>query len=373
MKKLKILRPFFLLALFVLSLLSVPQSGVEKIRSFVISGISPCWSGLDHIKCASLSFFSASQAEENREAIQLRAENLRLKQQIERLKGWLSSEKEIEREWQQMIALTRKGEEDFFARRSRHLSSIIEKQLGALPARVVFREPALWSSTIWLDVGAGDNRALGREIVAKNSPVILGKAVVGVVEEVNEKRCRVRLITDQLLSPSVRAVRGGERDLLLCERVDALLELLSFRDDLEGASLLAEALSAFQSRLEPSDRSLFLAKGQLHGGSAPLWRANGQTLTGIGFNYDFVDEEGKARSLRTGASTVGGAGAALIQTGDLLVTTGMDGIFPPDLHVGIVTKILPLHEGGVAYQLKAQPLVSNLSTLTDVMVLPPLF
>ncbi|NBU62870.1 MAG: rod shape-determining protein MreC, partial [Chlamydiae bacterium] len=86
------------------------------------------------------------------------------------------------------------------------------------------------------------------------------------------------------------------------------------------------------------------------------------TLSGYGFNYDFADSEGGPFDLRT---------EHLIRVGDLLVTTGLDGIFPRGLHVGVVTKIDPLKEGGYAYGLSATPSVHELQYLDNVQILPP--
>lgn len=241
------------------------------------------------------------------------------------------------------------------------LSSKKQDSYG-LTASVIFRQPSSWGSTFWINVGK-------RDAIEENSPVVVGDAVVGVVEEVKEKKSRVRLITDQALCLSVRAVRGGVQNRLLYQELIFVQELLQERPDLENAKELAALLASFQEQLDVEETDLYLAKGEVHGSSAPLWRMLGQTLKGEGFNYDFSDEKGAARDLRTGADQSGYA-APLIKVGDLLLTTGMDGIFPPDLKVGIVTSIYPLHEGGCSYSLEAKPLAPNLNTLSEVIVLP---
>ena len=70
-----------------------------------------------------------------------------------------------------------------------------------------------------------------------------------------------------------------------------------------------------------------MAKGELHGSSKPLWRGYSQVLKGIGFNYDYADAYGPARDLRTGKTTANSPGISLLRVNDLLMTTGMDGIF----------------------------------------------
>jgi hypothetical protein len=132
-------------------------------------------------------------------------------------------------------------------------------------------------------------------------------------------------------------------------------------------------LQQLMNRLSPSQVSSYLAKGELQGCSHPLWRARGQKLKGIGFNYDFADEEGPARDLRTGeavSATSHKNKQALIQEGDLLVTTGWDGLFPEGLEVAVVSKVHCLKEGASSYSLEADAL-AKLDELGFVFILPP--
>ena len=62
----------------------------------------------------------------------------------------------------------------------------------------------------------------------------------------------------------------------------------------------------------------------------------------------------------------------LIEVGDLLITTGMDGVFPKDIPVAHVTKIAPLKEGSPSFEIEAQLCVGHLNNLLDVTVLPSL-
>ena len=61
----------------------------------------------------------------------------------------------------------------------------------------------------------------------------------------------------------------------------------------------------------------------------------------------------------------------MLKVNDLLVTTGMDGVFPEGLHVATVTKIRPLKEGDYYYQLEAIPTAGNLEEISIVSILPP--
>lgn len=342
-------RYFWLLIIFLFLVLSFPEQNAKGLRSFAINMVALSGSG-----------FHGSEIEK------LHTENQMLYQQLERLKNWILEEQHLDKEKKELIPILTKGD-PFFKRRGEYLAKMIYRQMHALPAKIIFRDPSPGSSSVWLNVGLRDNRSLGCEVVAKNSPVVIGKTIVGVVEEVSDKKCLVRLITDRSLSPSVRAVRGGEQNRVLSEKLQGVIKMLALREDLYGAADVARALTVFKEQLPIDTKELYLAKGELHGMAATAWRMPKRTLKGVGFNYDFSDEEGPARNLRTGIQ-----GEPLIKIGDLLVTTGSDGIFPPDFHVAIVTKIFPLHEGGCSYDLEAEMLAPNLSNLSEVFVLPPL-
>jgi cell shape-determining protein MreC len=202
-------------------------------------------------------------------------------------------------------------------------------------------------------------------LIAKKSPVVLGKGVVGVVEEVLEKKSLVRLVTDPKLQISVRVDRG-KKGIYLKERLMELAALLEkekslFKSDSQKI-LTMELIRALLEKARPLKGAL-LAKGVIQGVKDPSWRLTHHMLSGYGFNYDFADEEGGPFDLRT---------EHLIQVGDLLVTTGLDGVFPRGLEVGVVTQIDPLKEGGYAYGLKASPAVHELQFLDHVQILPPL-
>ncbi|NGX59954.1 MAG: hypothetical protein KR126chlam3_01114 [Chlamydiae bacterium] len=345
---------WILLILFLFTLLTLPEKGSNQMRKFAVSAIAPCWDFL-HQKTEAAS----------EEGDLLALENQVLRGEIQRLKKLTASHDDLLREFQQLLFFENQSEDPFFERRGRYLTQILSKQLQALPARVVFREPVNWSSTLWLSVGEKDNQALGKIIVEKDSPVVVGKAIVGVVEEVGQTRSRVRLITDERLSPSVRALRGGEQNRILAKQLKELAEVLSRRSDLGGSQEMTKILIAYLETLPLDQKDLYLAKGEIRGANRPLWRISGQKLKGIGFHYNCFDEEKEAHILREHGSE-----QPFIQVGDLLITTGMDGIFPPDLHVGTVTKIFPKQEGGTSYALEAIPLASDLNTLTEVFVLP---
>jgi rod shape-determining protein MreC len=212
-----------------------------------------------------------------------------------------------------------------------HLQS--NESQDALPARVIYRSLNSWNSSLWINVGEADNAIFRKQMVMKNSPVTLGTAVVGVIDYVGKHQSRVRLITDTGLTPSVRALREEDGEVH------------------------------------------YLAKGELQGSYQPQGRTQNQILHGVGFNYDFSDEYGPARDLRTGFpvnSENNEKPISLLQPRDLLITTGMDGIFPPGLEVATILEIFPLKEGDYTYSLTARPVVENLNDLSIVFVIQPI-
>lgn len=334
--KRKTYRPFILLALVLFGCLNLPSSFVEPFRSGVVHLAGPVWKRL--------SFPVEDKGEEL--VKKLEAEKALLERQNHHLKKRLASEQETPQ---------------------------------SLFAQVIYREPTSWSSTLWIDVGEKDNEALGSTVVAKNSPVVSGKALVGVVEIVRKKQSRVRLLTDSSLVVSVRVVRGDLHKQNILRHVKELSLELSLNQDaflqMEEEKILFEKLGILKAKLEEEGENKYLAKGELYGTSAPLWRSRSPTLRGVGFNYDFEDAQGPARELRTGKPYVSlfhDQGVSLIREGDLLVTTGMEGVFPPDIPVAIVTKVDPLKEGAASYSLEAKLCASQLEDLSHLTILPPL-
>ena len=338
-------RPYGLLILFFFCLLSLPKSSVDRIRSVAVCSFAPFWKGLHSIKKGSLFLLTVppiggrdGSAQSARQIEMLSQENLMLHAQIQSVKEWVLSEERIQGEWKrwQSVASIGKPEaESFLKRRAEELARRLSLQMKSAQGKVIFREPISWSSTVWVNVGERYNLACKEKIVCKNSPVLVGSSVVGIVDFVGQDYCSVRLITDGRLVPSVRVARGSAQNRQLIESLDSAIFSLERRGDLmkgwDGGSELVKLLHECRQRLLKGGEELLLAKGEIHGTSRPLWRARGQRLKGVGFNYDFGDSEGMGRDLRTG-ELVGmerrKEGVPLLREGDLLVTSGLDGLFP---------------------------------------------
>lgn len=335
--------PYLFLLAAILVMMSIPMAASQTLRGGVIAFLSPVWESVANIKLWGKDILhdttlqnAITQLELEKELLQTEVNDLR-----ERLQ---------------------------------HQT----KNTPMTSAKVIFRSPDSWFSSLWINVGEADNQHLTTPIIQKNSPVLVGSSVVGVIDYVGRHQSRVRLITDSGLTPSVRAVRGTEQNRPLIEAIDQLLYILNNSQfhygNVEEKEFLKRELSDLRHKSSPKNTSHFLAKGELRGASTPLWRTNGHILKGIGFNYDFADEKGPARDLRTGKpfdSQNKTPPISLLKLYDLLVTTGMDGVFPAGLPIAIVTKIYPLKEGDYYYALEAAPTAGNLEEISLVFILPP--
>jgi rod shape-determining protein MreC len=356
---------YIFIALFILCQLSLPTKATDGMRSTVVASLSPPWGFLLAAKegffkvmaiWPSGGYYTSPAVKKEIEVLKL--ENHNLKTQLELLKAQLDLEKIVGQEAE--LLKNYAGNDETAKRRKAEIFRLIHLYTPSVMGKVIFRETGSWSSSFWINLGEKTNEALGKTVIAKNSPVVLGTSVLGVIETVGRHRSRVRLITDSSIVPSVRAVRGGGQKQIIIEQARRLLELVENNEEKDNA--LKSALQLLcRSNAEQSNH--YLAKGELRGVRGSFFRSRHAVLHGVGFNYDFEDEEGQSRDLRSDA---------WVKQGDVLVTTGMDGIFPAGLQVGQVKKVYPLHEGASSYELDAIPLIKNFDEITFVTVLPPL-
>ncbi len=360
--------PYLVLGLFLFALLHTPYDWVNLWRSQAVASLAPTWQSLLPEKTS-----SSAGATQNRES-------LFLQEQVTALQYWLTDEKRVQELSANCAALLQKDSaalKQDLLRRAERQKRILALRFAAMPAQVIFRDPSSWSSVLWIGLGEIDNQSIGRTVIERNSPVLFENSLVGVVEYVGAAQSRVRLITDAGLVLAVRALRGDGQNGEVSSHAEQLLERVRVRPDLfssvQEQQSFIDMLSAFQGRLEPEAEEEMLAKGELSGCSAPLWRSRGVMLKGSGFNYDYPDEEGPARDLRTGQpfATRPLPASPLLKEGDLLVTSGLDGVFPPGIAVAVATKIKPLKEGSCTYNLEAKPTAGDLHDLRTVLVLPP--
>ena len=368
----------FLIGIFFVLFSFSPDKSLA-LRQMTISAFSCFW---DRIYLLTHGLKNLSiEAAAKQELEQLQQDNYLLRLQIDHIREWLLSEDRVHEKMDLLNSITnlsssKESEKQFLHRRSQEIIKILQLESRAIPAKVIFREPGSWSNYIWINVGEESNQRLQGTVVAENSPVLLGNSVVGVMDFIGKTRSRVRLITDNRLTIAVRAVRGKEQDHFFLEKLNALLFSLERKQcicDEEKEAL--SALIRLKNKWLPIEQNMYLAKGELHGTGSPLWRSCGSFLKGTGFNYDFADEEGPDRDLRSGIIYEKGSklpAIALLHVGDILVTTGLDGIFPAGLRVAVVSKVHALQEGQCFYNLEAVATAGNFDELNFVCVLPPL-
>lgn len=226
-------------------------------------------------------------------------------------------------------------------------------------ARVLFRSLDQWNRRLWIDRG-------GEHGVKKNMPVVSDGAAVGIVDLVGEREARVALITDPRTVVSVRAVRGEQVDLIAQFYLEKLQERLGSSAE---AAALRQSIERYHGVHNVCLKKMFLAKGELTGelSDAPMGR-----FRGTGFNYDFSDARGSAKDLLLGVPTPSGSLIPLVAAGDLLETTGYDGVFPEGIPVARVTLVEPIKEGEYFYEIRAESLlrfdeIAHVSLLNPVM------
>jgi len=223
-------------------------------------------------------------------------------------------------------------------------------------AQVIYRPYTQWLSSFWIDLGKEN----GGNLIGLNSPVLYRGALLGIVDFVGVRQSRVLLITDPKLKPAVRIARGDPKRFMIANQIKQLSKLLD--EPLALQNLKTEVL--------PEGDRFLLAKGELQGAIDPL---SGTLLKGVGFNLETQDLYGPARDLRSGIPYDKNNENAipLIQVDDLLVTSGLDGLFPEGLDVALVTYVQNLEDGDVAYEIFAEPLFGAAEEIREVQVLPP--
>ncbi len=196
-------------------------------------------------------------------------------------------------------------------------------------------------------------------------PVRLADEAGGYVQGLDAARSRENAARAQLARQSEQAARGTQ---LAAEntRLRALLEL---RPALTVPTLAAEVL---YEAADPYARKLFIDRGERHGvklGSPVINEAGvlGQVtalyplsalvtlLTDRDAAIPVLNERTQQRSAAFGGAEGGGAlelrfvaANADVKPGDRLLTSGIDGVYPPGLAVGTVTRVDRRADAGFA-------------------------
>ncbi len=365
-------------------MMSLSRRTSDKMRGESVALLAPLWEKLLTFKhfvkhptqSSVLTSFSVKE-----DAQRLHLENQLLENEIAHLQKQLNEQILLSSEIAQIHSLSPKEASSLTTEYQKFLErnlKTIHWRLKAVPARVIFRSFDTWSSSLWINVGEVTNQTHQASLIALNSPVVIGKAIVGIIDYIGKYQSRVRLISDHRLTPSVRALRGGEQDFFISEQIDRLLQQMNHKRTIplspEDQTRLSNLLNQLKQELQPFKKTWHLAKGVLLGSSSPSRIGQNIYLKGTGFNYDFADEEGIGRDLRNGKSLQQPQepNVAILKVNDILVTTGMDGIFPAGFQVAVVSQVDLLKEGDYFYNLEAQPIAGPLEELSLVFVLPPL-
>lgn len=327
-------QPLNVLIVFSLAILFCPQKALLSVKSCVIGVITN--SLFQNYFTTSLE----SSAQEQIASLQQRC--ILLEESNEFLREQILAQKE-----KNSVRLININEDD------------PGRKISAMQAKIICRDPSSWGSFVWVNVGERDNAAAGIVVVAKNSPVITGNYLVGVVEEVLSKRSLVRLITDRHCVPSVCGLQGGGEYRLLSDQIDRLVATFDLYPGMALSANFLQDLYTLRKQLNSSFGEERYALGNVRGMSLPLWSQGGRSLEGFGFHVP-----------RSWKSV--GEKDCLLQKGDLLVTSGKDGIFPENLFVGKVTKIASFEEGALSYNIDAQTIIPKWDQLKYVLILTPL-
>jgi cell shape-determining protein MreC len=379
----KFIATYLIIFAIILTMMSLSRHSSEKIRGDSVALLAPLWETILSFKHfvhhpLEPSPFNSFSVKDDLQRLQL--ENQLLEVELTHLQKQTNEHLLLAYQIAQIAAFSPQEARELTEEYQKSLQRAVKSlnwRLKGIPARVIFRSFDTWNSSLWINVGEATNQIPYTSLIALNSPVVVGRAIVGIIDYVGQHQSRVRLITDNRLTPSVRASRGGEQDFMLGDQIENLLQQMNSKKQFplsqEDQAQLVQLLAQFKQSLNPFQKSWYLAKGVLLGSSFPSRRGHPCDLKGMGFNYDFADEEGSSRDLRNGKSLLQPhePPVSILKVNDILVTTGMDGIFPPGFQVAIVTQIEMLKEGDYFYDLKAKPIAGPLEELSLVFVLPP--
>lgn len=250
------------------------------------------------------------------------------------------------------------------------LSKIQHKSIEYIPsfpgssvAKIIYRNPTNWNECFWVKLDSKN-----KDQVALGSPALHKNTLIGMVDYIGKTQARVKLLTNSNLTVSVRVARGNSQYQDLFSHVNALL---SYRL-IEESPQIKTPLLELKNQLLKAPQNVFLAKGEIFGSSQPLWRSGSKILMGRGFNASFEDHLSVARDLKTGKNNSEKKAIPLIEPDDLLITTGLDGVFPEGLITARVLTVDPLEEGAYYYSLTAAPIMTDLDELGYIEIIEPL-
>jgi cell shape-determining protein MreC len=303
---------------------------------------------------------------------ELSLENQILKSQISYIREWIAAQQKVEEFFSEMKKLEKTEKlmlvnQESQKKRFKILADYVNLFSRHAFAKIILKEPFSSSSFAWVNVGELYNQKIGYQLVQKNSPVVVGDVLVGVVEEVFLHHAKIRLITDPNLVIAVKSARGKSQLKVMNEKALELLDTLELVEDFgwEKKQELKDLIAELHVNLDREGQDRFYAVGEVYGAEYSPFFAFHNSLVGEGFHFQAKSKES------TGFSNMEGFKEIVIKKGDLLETTGLDGIFPEGLKVAIVTDTSTSKFGRLTYEIKAKSLIANIHEIEYVQILPP--
>jgi rod shape-determining protein MreC len=246
----------------------------------------------------------------------------------------------------------------------------LKEKYASIVAEVMHQSATPWTHVLWIDKGSKTPDLPFP--MRRNCPVLVGSTLVGIIDFVGNYSSRIRLLSDPAVHPAVRVARGGYMPRQAIFMAHELELMLQKNPSLMPSEPLAQKLSTLLNILSENvqqEVDMRLAKGELQGCDSP---DSPHIFRGTGFNCDFADEECPKRDLRTGQQDAKDQQMPLIKPGDILETSGLDGCFPKGLEVALATKVAPLEEGAICYNILAKSIAAEFSSLEYVTIIPAL-
>lgn len=207
--------------------------------------------------------------------------------------------------------------------RSTETNNLDFKRFVFVPGRIVLRDTAQWANFVWVQTNCVNDDLLF-------APVVLGDIAIGIVDYVAKNRCRVRLLTNSQMSLSVTC--RSDKDGLSKDSIG--------ENDVKGPYLV----------------------GQVKGFGGAIWNNSGTLLLGEGYVPSPI--KGNYAELARQFQGV----KRQFAVGDHLVTSGLDGVFPPNLRVGQVDRVEPNRPGATRYEFGLIGAL-DLQELSEVLIL----
>jgi rod shape-determining protein MreC len=302
---------------------------------------------------------------------ELNLENQVLKSQVNYIQEWLGAQQKFEDFFSELKKLEKTEHlavmsHDAQKKRIKILEDFLTYFGRYAVAKIIFKEPFSSSSFAWINLGENYNLKCGSTVIQKNSPVVFGDILVGIVDEVFPHFSKIRLITDPHLVVSVKALRGKEQLKSIQAKAEDLLDALELVQEIkyEKKEELISLLVNLNKDLQQDGHDRYYARGEISGAEYSPLLVFQNLLSGSGFML----HDQKTKQVQTVG--IKGFHEIAIKKGDLLVSTGMDGIIPNGLKVGFVTEVFPSNLGKAAYSIKAKSACDQLSELEYVQILP---